>query len=176
MALSVHILEARPWSWRCAGALLERSGPRMIRAGIMTREKIALPSSALLISTWMIAAPLVAACGALSDEATKGIATVDCAIDVSYAGHRYIQMHTQHFVRPGKELGSGTYEYCGNPGGAVTVARVPGFSPQRVIRLVHARDKLFVFVREGTVQGTETANELPPRLRMLQAGGRQHTQ
>ena len=92
-------------------------------------------------------------------------------IDLSYEAREYHAWKRRDQVTPGRQVGTARYKYCGELGGMAKVARVPGFSPKVVIRVVDSRvNSRFVFISDDVLQGKETDDELPPRIRKLLEG------
>jgi hypothetical protein len=122
-----------------------------------------------MTATFVVAASSVSSCGFSPEQFSTepSVTIIDCILTLSYAEREYDPYGTRNFVRPGKELGSGRYLNCDEPLETVTVARVPGFSPKVVVRLINTRDKKLVYIRLGVLHGDKKPKELPLKFRRL---------
>ncbi len=136
---------------------------------------MSIRSNLAMTATFVVAASSVSSCGFSPEQFSteESVTIIDCVLTLSYAEREYYPYSTRNFVRPGKELGSGRYMNCDEVVETVTVARVPGFSPKVVVRLITAEDKInaqakkYVYIRLGVLHGDEKPKELPLKFRRL---------
>ncbi len=93
---------------------------------------------------------------------------IDCVQTLSYADRTYNGSSTRDHIEPGRKIGKGRIEHCEELVETVTVARVPGFPPKVVVRLIDKKKTTVVYIREGIFD--EESETYPPRLERLLAG------
>jgi hypothetical protein len=119
---------------------------------------------------FIIAAMILGSCGGTSHKAADVSNRADCRIDLSFEGRLYHMWKPRHEVTNGKVLGTARYSYCGRLAEPAKVAKVPGFAPKAIIRVVDSWHRRYVFISAQELKANATAADLPPRLRKLLLG------
>ena len=141
-------------------------GSLLCRSGWLPHEREKLRNQDLDPGRWRRTPACSDGTRGAGDAESEG----SCPIDLSYEAREYHAWKRRDQVTPGRQVGTARYEYCGELGGMAKVARVPGFSPKVVIRVVDSRvNSRYVFISDDFLR-KETDDELPPRIRKLLEG------